>query len=220
MNLNPPQKKTVSQKVYAGKSRQKDEFQKLVNEAAQASAKRLKEKNPAYAGLDIKCMNLAYVKGQKGISKAYIEIASAIMEPENMKKTQREILEQVQLKFPALTLHQNIWNRELIPNMKKQIDRKIQNNMMKPVSLVGCNTLAAIRKKVKTALKVSKDGKTFKATVTFTPDAVVIGKTSYAISKKEAADKKYAYSTIRVDIKGKGRCSIRVDGLRAALQNS
>lgn len=217
MKIPSPQKKTASQKAYADKSRKKDEFQRKVNEAAEARAKKLKESNPDYADLDIKCMNVAYVRGQKGISKVYFKIADMIMYPENMGKTQAAIIKEIQPLFPELTIRTNIWNRELIPAVKDRIERRMSSNTSKPINFRGCNTLAQMRKRVKAAFKVAGSGKTFKTPITFASDSVVIGKTSYPITKKSAAGK--VYPSIRVEVIGKGRCWVRVDALKAVLQS-
>lgn len=218
MGRKASQPKTPEQKVFAAKDRERLEFQSMINKEVCNFVLRLQEKNPKYSGFGVKPLNIAYVKGQKGISKAYLEIADAIVLPSNVDKTQVAILKDVQEKLTDLNLHPNIWNKPLTPSMKKKVETRVNCNIPKPVDLRKCDTLAKIRKKVKAAQQKSVAVKTFKTTIAFSRGAVVIGKTSHPLVMRTSGGK--TYPSIRVNIKNKGQCWVRMDGLVAALKEA
>lgn len=217
MNRPISRKLTPSQKTFSEKEKVKKEFRRRIDAVIFAEEEKLKQSNPDYADLGVKPMNIIYVKGRKGITKAYLRIAKVMITPRGVsEKTQKEILEAVQAEYPNLKLNPNIWNRKLHPGIKKTIEKHIQGNTVSRVSIKDCNTLAEIKKKIKISTQAKGKSETFKTEITFTEESVIIGKNSYALVMRGTGER--TYPSIRVDIPGKGRCWVRADALLAVLK--
>lgn len=216
MMSKKPTRKTPAQQGYADKKAKLTELQKAVNKAAADAGKDWLIRNPDCNDLAVKPMNIAYVRRKGATTKVITEIASRMMNPANKDKTQAEILRDIQPQFPEITLHANLWQNELSPGLWRKVEAIVQNGLRKPVSLRGCKTLSKIRKKVQAAQQVAAGARTFKTEITFTnARTVIIGNKSYPIVMRgsEGAE----YPCIRINVKDKGRCWLRVDALAAAL---
>lgn len=208
--------KTSQQKEYADKQKKLGELRKLADSAASEAAKQWLAKNPGYEDLAVRPLNISYVRNKQGITKAIIEIADRMVSPGHANKTQGEIVNDVQVLYPDINLHPNIWNKVLRSNLMERVHMRVKDKLPKPINLKGCNTLSKIRKKI----KVSKDadaGKpyTFKPTIQISGEAVVINDTSYPLVMREVKGKKYP--CIRVPVKGT-RCWVRMDAVVATLK--
>lgn len=216
MGRKSSQPKTPEQQAYADRARRKAEFEERINAFALAEANRLREEEPnKYADLSLEPLNRAFIKGQKGISKAYLKIAEHMTWLSNVDKTQVSIIAQVQEKLPDLIIRPNIWNKKLSGRFKHKIIEKVKCNLSKPVDLRGCDTLAKIRKKVKMALRIASGALTFQPKIIVGGNTITIEKKSYSIVMRSV--KGYSYPYIRVDVKNKRRCWVRADGLVAML---
>ena len=204
------------QKDFAKKRKKLTELQKTADAAARNAVKEWLSNNPDYSDLDVKVQNFSYVRNKKGVSKAIIAIAQRITWPSNVDKKQIDILKDIQPLFPDLELKPTIWQKKITGKLLQTVHIQINGNMTKPVNLKGCNTLSAIKKRVKAVLKaIGGKAYTFKPTVTFTPDVVIIGNKSYPIIKKVA--KGLTYPSIKVPLGGRRDSSVRVDGLFMAI---
>jgi hypothetical protein len=210
--------KTAQQRAYAAKQEKLAELQKVANAATRKATREWRAKNPEHADLDVKVMNFSYVRNKKAVSKAILEIAQRMTWPSNADKKQVEIVRDVQPLFPELNLRPTIWQKALSQSMMKKVEPVINGNLPKAISLKGCNTLSKIRKKIKTARHAAAGAPhTFKATITFSREAVVIGKASYKLEMRTS--KGHKYPCIRVPVRGT-RCWVRMDGLVAALKKT
>lgn len=157
---------------------------RFVNKAAEAAMREWVNADPANRGaLGIKAMNFAYKKGGVGFFKIVPAIVDALVMPRGLDKTQTQILAEIQTDFPQSKLNMNLWNRPLSPSARTKAQSRIDGNMATPISIRDCKTLAEIRKKLMLKAQPKSRAYTFKPTITFTKDKLIVGKKVYSYSK-------------------------------------
>jgi len=207
--------RTPAQEHYAEKAKICAELKKVADDAVKLAEKQWKADNPQYADqYSIKSSNIAVPKGKKGYSKVYLKIAEQMLWRDNLGKTQKAILENVQKDFSEFNINASVWQKELPKWMIGQIKPLIESNSPVALNIRGCKSLSAIKKRLDTELAKNQAVRNIKADIAISKSTIVVGKLTYPVTMKKSG--KYNYPSIRVDVGGK-RTWLRVDILEAVL---
>lgn len=201
------------QEAYSRISTKVHDATKKVNDAAMKAFKELKALDPELSSYSLNAQCRPYKR--TGNSKVVIELADKITYRINQDKTQSELLNEVQTKYPDKKIYASIWQKTLSTPLLKKIKERVKCNGFQSINLNKCNTLSSIRKQILKA-NMEKQG-SYKTSITITESHLYFDNKSYKIEAKKSGG--YEYSIIRVqDPNTNKRVSLRVDALLNALK--
>lgn len=193
----------------------KARIDKAAEAAAQAELERICSENPNMGAFTVRVDNKVYPKFQDGFSRVVPAIADRLTWNGWADKTQKEILENVQQALSLSgTISKGVWQYQLSSPLMRRIKHKLSNSSLPTVNLHGCKTLSDVKRAIQAADKQANASQNYKATVSISPDAVVINGTTYPIQMRPVGD--YEYPSIRPTVDGK-RAWVRVAHLIALL---
>ena len=207
---------SLQQAKYIEKRTKLDELRKAANKAASQAAKEWKSQNPSYNDLEVKPLNLAYIRNKVGVTKGLLKLAERSVWVSSDSKTQKQILDEVNTSNPEYDLKPTIWQKELSAPLKKRILDIVNGSLATPLNFKDCSTLSEIRKTIKTSRIKAAKSVSFKPEITFTNEMVVINKQTYPLEKKKVNGK--IYYIIRVKC-GNKRQVLRLDVLAQILKS-
>lgn len=209
---------TPQQREYKKTSDNKKNFQRLVNQAAAATAAQLSKSRPEFASFAVKPLNVAYIRGKSKSGKVIQELAKITCEDATGNKTKASLVQAIQPQFPEYSIPANIWSRQLSPALFRKIEDIVQSGLFYKVSIRGCKTLAEVKDKLKASIKMEAAVKTYKPKVAVSRDSVVVNDVVYPVAQRNPKDK--TSLAVRVTVAGKKRQWIRLDALVTLLSSN
>ncbi|WP_395670855.1 hypothetical protein [Phenylobacterium sp.] len=160
------------------------------------------ERTPGAAGLGATAQVRFYKKRPKGFSRVPIQVVdSLITSKEYRSRTNKQIVAGIQARFPSFHVEEGYLDRPLPKYLLREIQGMLGRNET-PLDLKTYNTLSKIKKGLTGQALRRKANRSVSVTVTFTPEAVVIGDRPYKIFTSDKGYKRIAVGDqkLRVDV--------------------
>jgi hypothetical protein len=122
-----------------------------------------------------------YKKRPKGFSRAPVQVVDALIASAAYRaKTNAQIVEGVQARFPGFEVDAQFLDRPLPPYLRREISGMLGRNGT-PLDLKTYDTLSKIKKALRGNTLRRTSNRAFTATITFAAEAVVVGERAYKI---------------------------------------